>query len=160
MFANLGTRSDSVSAPRQVPPQLREWFRSFALFLKEQRLGTHCTLCAQNVIARDAWRHWGECVGKSGRKDFASGAVKPLTIRARVELSAGRAEWFRQFADVGQHFCLGIHCQTCQADLIGKNADTDRTFEMSCGCRQFIGPNRDYREPTTAESYYSALSKP
>ncbi len=64
----------------------------------------------------------------------------------RVELRATLMEWFRQFADVAEQFKLGLHCRKCGADIIGKNADSDRVFSFTCGCREFIGKNRDYRE--------------
>lgn len=64
---------------------------------------------------------------------------------SRVELKAGVMEWLRQFADVAQALGLGLHCGKCHADVIGKNADSDRVFSVACDCREFIGPNRDYR---------------
>lgn len=67
----------------------------------------------------------------------------------RVELRKGLAEWLRQFNDFAAHFGLGLHCAKCQKDVIGKNSDTDKTFSVACGCREFIGTNREYREPTT-----------
>lgn len=67
----------------------------------------------------------------------------------RIELSTGLTEWFRQFNDVAAHFHLGLFCSKCQADIVGKNSDSDRVFSVTCGCREFIGRNRDYREPTT-----------
>lgn len=65
----------------------------------------------------------------------------------RVELRSGVMEWFRQFADVASALHLGIHCAKCGADVIGKNADTDKVFSATCGCTEFVGVNRDYREP-------------
>jgi hypothetical protein len=66
----------------------------------------------------------------------------------KVELRAGVMEWLRQFVDVAQALGLGMHCAKCGADLVGKNADTDKVFTVTCGCREFVGPNRDYRPET------------
>ena len=66
---------------------------------------------------------------------------------ARVEMRAGAMEWFRQFSDFAAALNLGLHCGRCGADVIGKNADSDKVFSATCGCREFIGPNRDYRAP-------------
>lgn len=77
--------------------------------------------------------------------------------RTKVELRPGLMEFFRQFADFAAHFQLGLHCSKCGADVIGKNADTDRVFSAACGCREFVGLNRDYREPTSAEAFYEAV---
>lgn len=85
-------------------------------------------------------------------------AGKPSS-REKVELRPGLAEWLRQFQDFAQHFQLGLHCSKCKADLIGKNADTDRVFVVVCGCREFIGLNRDYHPPSTAESFYEAVQE-
>lgn len=71
--------------------------------------------------------------------------------RERVELRAGVMEWLRQFADVASHLKLGVHCSLCQSDLVGKNSDAAKIYVVTCGCREFIGPNRDYRAPTTKE---------
>lgn len=71
----------------------------------------------------------------------------------RVELRAGVMEWLRQFNDVARALGMGLHCSKCKADIIGKNADTDRVFAVSCGCREFIGPNRDYREPPPTRAH-------
>ena len=77
--------------------------------------------------------------------------------RHRVELRPGLMEWFRQANDVFAHFQLGLHCTKCGADITGKNADTDKTFVVVCGCREFIGGNRDYREPSAAEAFYETI---
>ena len=71
------------------------------------------------------------------------GAKQP----ARVEMRAGAVEWLRQFSDFAAALNLGLHCGRCGADVIGKNADSDKVFSATCGCREFIGPNRDYRAP-------------
>ena len=74
----------------------------------------------------------------------------------RVELRPGVGEWLRQFSDVAAALKLGVHCASCGGDLVGKNADTDRTFGVSCQCRDFVWSNRDWREPSTVEGYYEA----
>jgi hypothetical protein len=76
--------------------------------------------------------------------------AKPLD---RVELRPGLAEWFYQFNDFAQHFKLGLHCSICKADIVGKNAPTDRVFTGACACREFVGKNRDYREPPKAATH-------
>ena len=67
----------------------------------------------------------------------------------RVELRAGVMEWLRQFSDVAKALRLGIHCSKCGADLVGKNNDSGKVFSATCGCTEFIGPNRDYRPGAT-----------
>ena len=79
--------------------------------------------------------------------------------RDRVELRPGLVEWLAQFAEFAAHFKLGLHCAICKADLVGKNALTDRVFTVTCGCREFIGQNRDYREPNAAESFYETIQE-
>ena len=71
----------------------------------------------------------------------------------RVELRPGVGEWLRQMADVGQALRLGLHCAICKADLIGKNSDHDKVFTVTCGCREFVWKNRDYREPTIGTAH-------
>ncbi len=71
--------------------------------------------------------------------------------RDKVELSKGLMEWFAQFELFAQHFRLGLHCSLCKADLVGKNADTDRIFTVACQCREFVGRNRDFTP--TAENW-------
>lgn len=71
----------------------------------------------------------------------------------RVELRPGIMEWFRQASDVFTSLKIGMHCSICKADIVGKNADTDKVFSFSCGCRDFIGGNRDYREPPKARTH-------
>ena len=71
----------------------------------------------------------------------------------RVELRPGVGEWLRQFADVAEALRLGIHCSKCKADLIGKNSDSDKVFTASCGCRDFVWKNRDYRESTQGTAH-------
>lgn len=62
----------------------------------------------------------------------------------RVELRPAMIEWFRQFSDFAAHHQIGIHCARCGGDFTGRNADTDATFSSACGCREFIGQNREY----------------
>lgn len=64
----------------------------------------------------------------------------------RVELRAGVGEWLRQMADVAQALSLGLHCSKCKADVIGRNDDSDPVYVVTCGCREFIWKNRDFRE--------------
>lgn len=63
----------------------------------------------------------------------------------RVELRPNVMEWLRQFSDVAAKLKIGLHCGLCGADLVGKNADSDRVYSVSCGCRDFLGGNRDHR---------------
>jgi hypothetical protein len=81
---------------------------------------------------------------------WTADGLKTITGKApaRVEMKSTVIEWFRQFADVASHFNLGIHCAQCGNDVIGRNLDSDRTFSFTCGCREFIGRNRDYVAPT------------
>lgn len=65
----------------------------------------------------------------------------------RVELRPGVMEWLRQFADVAAALKLGLHCAKCKKDLIGRNADNDKSFTVLCECRQFVAENRDFRAP-------------
>lgn len=85
--------------------------------------------------------------------------IKRLSGRAndRVDLRPGLVEWLVQFEAFAKAFQLGLHCAKCGADVIGRNAETDRVYTASCGCRDFVGTNRDYREPTTAEAFYDKL---
>lgn len=76
--------------------------------------------------------------------------VKPVDggkALTRIELRPGAIEWFRQAADFFAHHNLGLHCAECGADVTGKNADTDATFSAACGCREWVGQNRDYLKP-------------
>lgn len=57
----------------------------------------------------------------------------------RIELMPGQLERLIQFGDVAAAFELGIHCTLCSADLVGKNATSDRVYSVSCGCRDFMG---------------------
>lgn len=77
----------------------------------------------------------------------------------RVELSPGLIEWFAQFEAFAKAYRLGIHCAKCGADLVGKNGETDKVFTASCQCRDFVGSNREWREPTLAEAMYGAYTK-
>lgn len=62
--------------------------------------------------------------------------AKPLE---RVELIGGQIQRLIQFADVASAFHLGIRCLLCNADLLGKNAPSDRAQSIACGCRDFRG---------------------
>lgn len=76
--------------------------------------------------------------------------VKPLDggkVLTRVELRASLMEWFRQMADFAHSQDVGIHCSRCGADVTGKNSDTDATFAVACGCREWVGGNREYLKP-------------
>jgi hypothetical protein len=86
----------------------------------------------------------------NGKALWTPSGVVPLDGRKleRVELKARMVEWFRQFADVAEHYQLGLHCGRCGTDLSGKNAETDAVFAVACGCREFIGANRDYSPGT------------
>lgn len=77
------------------------------------------------------------------------GVVRLGTEKAteRIELRAGVMEWMKQFSDVAAALHIGLHCARCKADLIGKNADSDKHFTVLCECREFVGENRDYRAP-------------
>lgn len=65
----------------------------------------------------------------------------------RIELSAGIMEWFYQAGLVFKQLGIGMHCGSCGADITGKNSDGDRVFSVTCGCKEWVGPNRDYVEP-------------
>lgn len=67
--------------------------------------------------------------------------------RTRVELRPGLMEWFYQAGLFFKSQGIGMHCAKCGADILGKNADSDKTFSVTCGCREWIGVNRDYVEP-------------
>lgn len=73
------------------------------------------------------------------------GKILGSKAQERVELRPNVMEWLRQFADVAGSLKLGIHCGLCGADLVGKNADSDRVYSVSCGCRDFVGGNREHR---------------
>lgn len=66
----------------------------------------------------------------------------------RVELRPAVGEWLRQFADVAQSLGLGIHCAKCHGDVVGKNSDQAQVYGVSCGCRDFVWKNRDFRSPS------------
>jgi hypothetical protein len=78
------------------------------------------------------------------------GQMRVTGDATRVELKSTVGEWLRQFADVAQALGLGIHCAKCKGDLVGKNSDSAAVYGVSCGCRDFVWRNRDYRpgEPT------------
>lgn len=62
----------------------------------------------------------------------------------RVEMRARQVEWWRQFADFAAFHKVHVVCDQCGAPLIGRNADSDAVFAVACGCREWIGANRDY----------------
>lgn len=62
----------------------------------------------------------------------------------RFELRAGVIEWLRQFSDVAATLKLGIHCSLCGNDVVGRNSDASKVFAVTCGCRELVGPNRDW----------------
>jgi hypothetical protein len=69
---------------------------------------------------------------------------------ARVELSKNLCEWFVQFSAFAQSQKIGIHCGLCGADIVGNNGASDRVFTVTCGCREWVGTNREYRPPPAA----------
>lgn len=66
----------------------------------------------------------------------------------RIELKSTVGEWLRQFADVASALGMGLYCSKCKADIIGRNSDSDPVYTVSCGCREFVWKNRDFRAPT------------
>lgn len=65
----------------------------------------------------------------------------------RISLRPGLGEWMRQFSDFASAQRLGIHCSDCGADVVGRNSDSDATFSVACGCREWIFDNREYLKP-------------
>lgn len=65
----------------------------------------------------------------------------------RVELRPALMEWLVQMSDFAEYQNIGMHCSLCGADLVGKNGQSDKTFSVACNCREWVGGNRDYREP-------------
>lgn len=67
----------------------------------------------------------------------------------RIELRPGLIEWFAQCALFAESQKIGLYCSVCKADIVGKNGEHDRVFTATCGCREWVGANREYRpEPT------------
>lgn len=64
----------------------------------------------------------------------------------RVEMRARQLEWFVQFSDFAAFHQLGLHCGRCGKDVIGKNGGNDAVFAVACGCREWIGSNRDHHK--------------
>lgn len=60
---------------------------------------------------------------------------------SRVEIPAEHIGAFREFASFARHYQLGMHCGKCGKDLVGKNADYDRTQSVVCECREFVALN-------------------
>lgn len=148
------TPSSSTDKDRRVTPMLQQWFVEFADFASFHRLALHCGLCREDIAhPKRAWAHWGECggfkpspgdTGGSTLIKTASGSIFLGLRPERIELRAAQVEWLRQATDVLSHFKLGLHCQRCEADVMGKNSDTDAVYSAACRCSEFIGPNRDY----------------
>lgn len=65
----------------------------------------------------------------------------------QIRLRPQMIEWFRQFADFAAYHRIGIHCEHCGCDLVARCADSDATFSTTCGCREWIGANREYLKP-------------
>jgi hypothetical protein len=65
----------------------------------------------------------------------------------RIELSKNLIEWFAQFSAFAASQRIGMHCGLCGADILGKNGANDRVFTVTCGCREWVGTNREYRPP-------------
>lgn len=155
--ARLALEQARSDRDRQITGGLRRWFKGFASCAKFYEWTLHCTLCRESVPnTAEAWRHWGECSGKRPLIDTSAGRVVQktdtgllwVTGRAvpRVELPATHMEWLVQFPEVGAYLLLGLHCARCEADLAGFNAESDAVFSCACGCREFIGDNRDHVE--------------
>ncbi len=62
----------------------------------------------------------------------------------RIELRAKMMEWFVQFSFFAESQQVGLHCARCGKDITGRNASSDAVFAVACGCREWIGANRDY----------------
>lgn len=142
---------------RTITPMMQQWFSDFAGFCAFHHLALHCGLCRSDIEnPKRAFLHWGECpgykpaLGDTGGSTLIKTPTGSLWIGAkpqRTELRAPQVEWLRQSSDVLPHFQLGLHCQSCQADVTGKNANADAVYSAACRCTEFIGPNREYREP-------------
>lgn len=142
---------------RQVTPMVQAWFAEFAEFVAFHKLALHCGLCRTDIVnAKRAFLHWGDCpgyrppLGDTGGSTIIKTPTGSLWIGGRpqrTELRPGQIEWLRQAMDVLPHFQLGLHCQRCEADISGKNADDDQVYSAACRCTEYIGLNRDYREP-------------
>ncbi len=75
---------------------------------------------------------------------IALDGAKPMD---RINLRPAMMEWLRQFSDFAANQNIGIHCVECGADIVGRNADTDAMFSVACGCREWVGGNREYLKP-------------
>lgn len=153
------TIGENTDRNRTVTPGIQHWFKEFAEFIAHYQLVIHCGICRLDVPQpRRAWAHWGECAGYKPPLGDDSGSSIIKTVdgilwagkkRAeQIELRAGQMEWLRQAEDVLAHFTLGLHCAKCDADVAGRNADSDSVYVAACKCREFVGGNRDYVEPT------------
>jgi hypothetical protein len=58
-----------------------------------------------------------------------------------VELKDHEMGTFAAFAHHLSKFGLGIQCSKCGQSLVGRNADQDATFSVTCGCREFKAKN-------------------
>lgn len=63
----------------------------------------------------------------------------------RVELSADAMAKFGEVQAFFTRLNLGLHCAKCSADIVGKNAYSDGAWSATCGCREFVGPNKHQR---------------
>lgn len=149
---------DPAMEPRRITKGLQQWFLGFAPVLTKLHVSILCGLCHQVLpLTGQAWRHWGECPGKLAAPE--SSIIQPVRKTPtglewivgrkmpRIELRSGEMEWLRQFADVGPWLELGLRCNQCQTPLSGLNSDADPVYSVACTCREFIGSNREYREP-------------
>ncbi len=136
---------------------IQAWFDQFAEFITFHKIALHCGVCRTDIVnPKRAFLHWGDCagyrpaLGDTGGSTIiktASGSLWLGTRPQREELRPAQIEWLRQAAEVLPHFHLGAHCLRCEADVTGKNSDDDQVYSAACRCTEFIGFNRDYREP-------------
>lgn len=153
------TTTQAPDRTRRITPMIQQWFSQFAEFCAFHHLALHCGLCRNDLEnGKRAFLHWGECqgyqppMGDTGGTTLIKTPTGSLWIGGRpqrTELRAEQVEWLRQATDVLPHYQLGLHCQRCQADVTGKNADSDRVYSAACRCTEWIGPNRDYRQPVS-----------
>ncbi len=149
------TTTQAPDRTRTVPPMIQSWFAQFADFCAFHHLALHCGLCRNDIAnAKRAFLHWGECqgykppIGDTGGMTLIKTPTGSLWLGGRpkrTELRAEQIEWLRQAQDVLPHYQLGVHCQHCEADITGKNADNDSVYSAACRCTEYIGPNRDHR---------------
>lgn len=157
LAADLALPDTNPDKHRQVTPLLQSWFLEFADFCAFHKLALHCGLCRSDIAnPKRAWQHWGECTGYKTPNGDTGGSLLIKTPTGslwlgkapqREELRPAQMEWLRQAEDVLPYFQFGLHCLRCEADIAGKNADQDAVYSAACRCTEFIGLNRDYREP-------------